>query len=203
MLVTEIGLMKESHHPSIVGYYDSFLLKDQIWVEMELMGGGCLTDILDQFDHVQMSEKLIALVCRSVCLFLLFLLYSLEITTLFPYVSPFTRQNWNIIVIIIVKLSNRRIVKKTIQALVYLHSLHRIHRDIKSDNVLINAEGEIKIADFGYAAQLTKQRSKRQTIVGVCLSCLKSLFFFFFPLLSRLMICTIGNSRLPTGWHQS
>lgn len=49
----------------------------------------------------------------------------------------------------------------------YIHSKHRIHRDIKSDNILIGEEGAVKIADFGYAAQLSKSRAKRQTIVGV------------------------------------
>jgi protein-serine/threonine kinase len=48
----------------------------------------------------------------------------------------------------------------------YIHSLHRIHRDIKSDNILLNDVGEVKVADFGYAAQLTQQQQKRNTVVG-------------------------------------
>tara|TARA_R110002050_G_scaffold34420_7_gene86964 strand:- start:887 stop:1180 length:294 start_codon:yes stop_codon:yes gene_type:complete len=30
----------------------------------------------------------------------------------------------------------------------------------------LNDEGEVKIADFGYAAQLTQQQQKRNTVVG-------------------------------------
>jgi len=37
-----------------------------------------------------------------------------------------------------------------------LHSKRQLHRDLKSDNLLFNADGEIKIADFGFAIQLTK-----------------------------------------------
>ena len=33
---------------------------------MEFMGGGCLTDILDQFEHVKMTEPQMAFVCKAV-----------------------------------------------------------------------------------------------------------------------------------------
>ncbi|KAL7714824.1 Serine/threonine protein kinase 3/4 [Entamoeba marina] len=58
------------------------------------------------------------------------------------------------------------VARETNEALRYLHSFHRVHRDIKSDNILINHLGEIKLADFGVSAQLTKKKSKRNTIVG-------------------------------------
>jgi len=47
LLITEIGIMKSSKHPNIVDYIDSYMLEDkQLWVVMEYMDGGCLTDVL-------------------------------------------------------------------------------------------------------------------------------------------------------------
>lgn len=53
-----------------------------------------------------------------------------------------------------------------LQALQYIHSLGRIHRDIKSDNVLLSTDGRIILADFGNAAQLTADRMHRESVVG-------------------------------------
>lgn len=44
-----------------------------------------------------------------------------------------------------------------------------MHRDIKSDNILVSTTGQIKLADFGYATQLTANNDRRKSKVGtVC-----------------------------------
>lgn len=58
------------------------------------------------------------------------------------------------------------ILKQILIGLVSLHSKRQIHRDLKSDNLLYNTIGEVKIADFGFAIQLTKDRLNRKSIVG-------------------------------------
>lgn len=58
------------------------------------------------------------------------------------------------------------VARETLKGLMYIHSKGRLHRDVKSDNLLINDAGAVKISDFGHAAQLTKEKVKRHTVVG-------------------------------------
>jgi len=58
------------------------------------------------------------------------------------------------------------VMKGMLMGLSAMHSFFRMHRDIKSDNVLVDKNGNVKIADFGFAAETTKEQAKRQTTVG-------------------------------------
>ncbi|CAJ0607525.1 unnamed protein product [Cylicocyclus nassatus] len=57
------------------------------------------------------------------------------------------------------------VLKECVKALHFLHSHSIVHRDIKSDNVLLGMDGQVKLTDMGFCAQI-QPGSKRDTVVG-------------------------------------
>ncbi len=116
LIITEIEVMKEYHHENIVNYIESYLVANELWVVMEYLEGGALTDVVTE---TVLTESQIAGICR-----------------------------------------------RCLSALNFLHGQEIIHRDIKSDNVLLGMNGEVKLTDFGFCAQISPDRDKRNTMVG-------------------------------------
>ncbi|KAH8106430.1 kinase-like domain-containing protein [Phellopilus nigrolimitatus] len=110
VIINEILVMRSSLHPNIVDYIDSFLHSNELWVVMEYMEGGSLTDVVTAN---LMTEWRIAAVSRETC-----------------------------------------------QGLEHLHRHGVIHRNVKSDNVLLSLTGDIKLSAFR-----TPVHAKRMTMV--------------------------------------
>ncbi|XP_029382850.1 mitogen-activated protein kinase kinase kinase kinase 2 isoform X2 [Echeneis naucrates] len=56
--------------------------------------------------------------------------------------------------------------RETLQGLYYLHETGKMHRDIKGANILLTERGDVKLADFGVAAEISASVMKRKSFIG-------------------------------------
>ncbi|KAN0065482.1 hypothetical protein ACQY0O_001318 [Thecaphora frezii] len=58
------------------------------------------------------------------------------------------------------------IMADLVEALQFLHSRQIIHRDVRSDNIMLSASGAAKLSDFTHASQLGPGNVSRRSVVG-------------------------------------
>lgn len=46
VFVLQVVIMRDYHHENVVDMYNSYLVGDELWVVMEFLEGGALTDIV-------------------------------------------------------------------------------------------------------------------------------------------------------------
>ncbi|GAV75845.1 Pkinase domain-containing protein [Cephalotus follicularis] len=60
------------------------------------------------------------------------------------------------------------VARRVLEGLRYLHGMQIVHGDIKPSNLLINAEGDVKIADFGVSRIVVGTCDACETSMGTC-----------------------------------
>ncbi|XP_059618004.1 neither inactivation nor afterpotential protein C [Phlebotomus argentipes] len=58
------------------------------------------------------------------------------------------------------------ILREVAKGILYLHSKHIVHRDVRGSNILLTHEGEVKLCDFGLARDIKTTLGKRGTNIG-------------------------------------
>ncbi|XP_016123168.1 mitogen-activated protein kinase kinase kinase kinase 2-like [Sinocyclocheilus grahami] len=56
--------------------------------------------------------------------------------------------------------------RETLQGLHHLHEAGKMHRDVKGANILLTERGDVKLADFGVAAEINASVAKRKSFIG-------------------------------------
>ncbi|KAJ3091576.1 Serine/threonine-protein kinase 24 [Quaeritorhiza haematococci] len=145
-LLAEVDFQAKCDSPHLARYFGSWMWQNKLSIAMEFLGGGTCEELvsfnLKEYSTAQVprpgSEKLSSNASHSTQL-------------------KHTKIN---------EEQCAYIIQEVLKGLNYMHKNLKIHRDIKTANILFDNFGTVKLADFGVAAQLTTNRRFRNTFVG-------------------------------------
>eukprot|EP00178_Gracilaria_changii_P025865 TRINITY_DN794_c0_g1_i1.p1 TRINITY_DN794_c0_g1~~TRINITY_DN794_c0_g1_i1.p1 ORF type:complete len:681 (-),score=76.14 TRINITY_DN794_c0_g1_i1:1283-3325(-) len=135
----EVQVMQDHQNSdNLVECYDSFRCGNELWIVMEYVSAGTLADLL-------IGRRLPK-----------------------PNHSRNSSSNTSALgqIDVIDECVIAYVCREVLKGLESLHAIRRLHRDIKGDNVLLDMDGSVKVADFGFCAELSKRSGKRNTVVG-------------------------------------
>eukprot|EP01098_Paradermamoeba_levis_P010376 TRINITY_DN4361_c0_g2_i1.p1 TRINITY_DN4361_c0_g2~~TRINITY_DN4361_c0_g2_i1.p1 ORF type:complete len:387 (-),score=95.78 TRINITY_DN4361_c0_g2_i1:1128-2288(-) len=119
---------------------------DQVWKEINLLKSCKHTNIVEYYSSYVYNQQL--WICMEYC-------GGGSVSDLIEVLEkPFTEDQIAFV------------CRETLKGLEYLHANRKIHRDIKGANVLLTDDGDIKLVDFGVAAELVRTISKCDTFTG-------------------------------------
>lgn len=120
-LENEITMLRACYHPNIIGSHGCWQTgrstRATLWIGMEWMDGGKLTDLLVDGQHFLPAQ-------------VGFLLH------------------------------------EALKGIEYVHRMGSVHRDVKSDNLLVDSGGHVKLADFGLATLPSEDECVHHAVVG-------------------------------------
>jgi len=58
------------------------------------------------------------------------------------------------------------VAKQILLGLEHLHAKRRIHRDMKSENIFLNMNGDVKVGDLGLCEEITGEEKEKSTMAG-------------------------------------
>uniref|UniRef100_A0A668AR31 non-specific serine/threonine protein kinase n=1 Tax=Myripristis murdjan TaxID=586833 RepID=A0A668AR31_9TELE len=136
-LFREVRIMKSLNHPNIVQLFEVIETEKTLYLIMEYASGGEVFDYL--VSHGRMKEKEARAKFRQVafvCSCVMFVFCFCAISYL-----------------------------QIVSAVHYCHQKNIVHRDLKAENLLLDADSNVKIADFGFSNEFT-MGSKLDTFCG-------------------------------------
>jgi len=131
LIINEILVMRQNKHPNVVNYLDSYLVGDELWVSCILL----YIKLISEQNLISLRKYIQQVVMEY-----------LPGGSLTDVVTETCMDEAQI----------AAVCREVLQALEFLHANSVIHRDIKSDNILLGMDGSVKLSKLDKKSQKSR-----------------------------------------------